>query len=227
MSGDQWDAFKQYQSQLRQSQTERAQRISETQQQKENESRQQEIIREQARQLTEERQATERQLAEQKALEKRLQEEEARTALLAQSAEALRVANQNRHEALQIALQKLQEAKQTVRGVSPIEASFFAEWIARHPEIELKPQHKIGRFRVDFAHPETMVVIELDGHQYHHSRKDRTKDAQRARWIQAQSWQVIRFTGTEIHADVTSCVSQVAEIISTKANMRQGTDGRG
>lgn len=206
MSGDQWDAFKQYQSQLRQSQVERAQRISENQQQKENESRQQEIIREQARQLAEERLNAEKLLAKQRATEKHLQEEEARTALLAQSAETLQVANQRRHEALQVALQKLQEAKQTVRGVSPIEASFFAEWLMCHPEVMLQPQYKIARYRVDFACVDVKLVIELDGHLYHSSRRDRTKDYQRQRTIEDLGWSFLRFTGSEIHADVANCV---------------------
>ncbi|SRR6266550_9159291 len=97
--------------------------------------------------------------------------------------------------------------------ISPIETDFYAEWCKQFPSIKLLCQYHIDRYRVDFAHPESMTVIELDGHQYHNSKRDRTYDAQRARVIQLLGWRIWRFTGTEVHLDVENCVLQVWEII--------------
>jgi very-short-patch-repair endonuclease len=118
-------------------------------------------------------------------------------------------------KAQQTAFQKLQEKKKErpVASVSPIELAFSEAWHETYPMIELLQQYHIDRYRVDFAHPDTMTVIELDGHQTHHSRKDRTYDAQRARVIQRLGWRLLRFTGTEIHANVEDCVRQAWEYI--------------
>jgi very-short-patch-repair endonuclease len=77
----------------------------------------------------------------------------------------------------------------------------------------LKPQVVVGPYRVDLAILEKRVAIELDGHEFHKSREHRTRDAKRERYLQKQGWQVVRFTGTEIHNDVLQCIQEAIEII--------------
>lgn len=86
---------------------------------------------------------------------------------------------------------------------SPIEREFLEAVHSYVPKIE--PQVWVGSYRVDFALPEAKVAIELDGHDFHSSRQQRTNDAKRERQIERDGWRVFRFTGTEIHADVKEC----------------------
>ena len=95
---------------------------------------------------------------------------------------------------------------------SPIELRFFAYAMHRIPG--LRPQVVVGPYRVDLAIPEKRVAIELDGHQFHSTPQQRTRDAKRERFLQREGWQVIRFTGTEIHKDVLGCIDEAIETIA-------------
>jgi very-short-patch-repair endonuclease len=53
------------------------------------------------------------------------------------------------------------------------------------------------------------IVIEVDGHEYHRTREQRTADAQRERWLTAQGFDFMRFTGTEVWADAQRCVREL------------------
>ncbi len=95
---------------------------------------------------------------------------------------------------------------------SPIEEQF---WQAAKGKIEgLTPQFQVARYHIDFAIPKKMIAIELDGHDYHSSKKQRTADAKRERFLQEHGWFVIRFTGSEIFGDVHGCVAQTIRIIN-------------
>ena len=97
---------------------------------------------------------------------------------------------------------------------SPIEQSF---WQAGYPRFgeELVPQYQIGSYRVDFAIPSKMIAIELDGHDYHKTKTQRTNDAQRERFLERQGWRVIRFTGTEVYRDIDKCFQELTAFIAS------------
>jgi hypothetical protein len=69
-----------------------------------------------------------------------------------------------------------------------------------------------GRYRVDFYIPQKRLIIELDGHEYHSSRDQRTRDAQRDRYLLSKGFTTIRFTGTEIFRNVNKCVEDTIRI---------------
>lgn len=94
---------------------------------------------------------------------------------------------------------------------SPIEISFFVEALQKIKD--LKPQINIGTYRVDFAVPDKKIIIELDGHEFHKTVEQRTHDAKRDRYLIKNGWKVLRFTGSEINKDTTSCVMEAKEII--------------
>jgi very-short-patch-repair endonuclease len=94
---------------------------------------------------------------------------------------------------------------------SPIEQLFWDYAMVR--VYGIVPQHKIENYRVDFAVPDKKVAIELDGHDYHKTKKQRTYDAERERNIELLGWKVIRFTGSEVYKDVDYCVEQVNKFI--------------
>lgn len=96
--------------------------------------------------------------------------------------------------------------------LTPIEAAFqeAADGVLE----DLEAQQWVGPYRPDFIIRKYRLVIELDGHNYHKSREQRTADASRQRYLQREGWTVIRFTGSEIHRDVDQCVREVAQQIS-------------
>lgn len=93
---------------------------------------------------------------------------------------------------------------------SPIEELFFKE---ASMYMSLFSQYKIGEYRVDFAIPDKNIVIEIDGHDFHKTKEQRTNDAKRERYLQKKGFRVVRYTGTEIFNDVANCVRQLIEIV--------------
>ena len=96
---------------------------------------------------------------------------------------------------------------------SPIEKLFYE--LAQY-ELNLYAQHSVGPYRLDFAIPEKLIAIELDGHDYHKTKEQRTHDAKRDRYLSEHGWTVLRFTGTEIYRDTRSCVEQICRIVDAR-----------
>lgn len=120
-----------------------------------------------------------------------------------------------------IRLQQLQKWKGTACQ-SPIEQEFFA--VASLRISDLQPQFPIGPYFADFAIPPRRLVIELDGHEWHSTVEQRTRDAKRGRGLLLAGWRVVRFTGTEIRRGVHRCVDELLEIIDSLAS-KGGQDG--
>jgi very-short-patch-repair endonuclease len=95
---------------------------------------------------------------------------------------------------------------------SPIEQSFLEAANGRIAGLER--EQWIGRYRVDFLIREKRFVIELDGHDYHKTKQQRTSDASRQRYLQGLGYTVIRFTGSEIYKDVSKCVAETIQLLS-------------
>lgn len=92
---------------------------------------------------------------------------------------------------------------------SPLEQMFYE---LAFLDLHIYPQHKVGRYSLDFALPEKKIAIEIDGHEYHKTKYQRTHDAQRDRWLFGQGWHVLRFTGTEIYQSLDKCISEVCSL---------------
>jgi len=97
---------------------------------------------------------------------------------------------------------------------SPIEELFWRESLGLQA-IGLVPQVQAGRYRIDFAVPAFNVAIEIDGHDYHKSKDQRTRDAKRERVLEREGWRVIRFTGSEVYHDAKKCVQEVIAMLET------------
>jgi very-short-patch-repair endonuclease len=69
---------------------------------------------------------------------------------------------------------------------SPIEKQFLAAWQRHYPNVPLATEYPVynGRYRIDFAHPLTRIVVELDGYEHHNDRDKFTSDRQRDRALQ-------------------------------------------
>jgi len=99
---------------------------------------------------------------------------------------------------------------------SPIEVKFYV--YALHTIPQLRPQIEVGPYRVDFAVPERKLLIELDGHDFHKTRQQRTYDAKRDRYLIKDGWRVLHFTGSEIHNNVFSCIDEIKTIVAGVGN---------
>lgn len=220
MSGDQWESLKQYNLQQRRAQKEEQKRRAMFRTEEEEGTLSQLSLLEQARRDREQRHVYVREQSLLHIEEEKQTTQDMYQETLSTFAEQLRTMNQQAYKAQQEASQRLCETQQSVKG-SPIEEAFYAEWCLMYPQVELKRQYPIGKYRVDFAHLATHLVIELDGHKTHSSRKDRTRDYQRQRVIEDEGWTFLRFTGSEIYADTTSCV------FITYNRIQQGRHGQG
>ena len=109
--------------------------------------------------------------------------------------------------------------------------------------MEIHPQWKVGRYRVDFLisrwsgwlYPDispgpielARVVVECDGHEFHERTKEQAKrDRSRDRALQNQGLMVLRFTGAELHANTGACLMEVWRALDrlSAGTRRQLTD---
>lgn len=101
---------------------------------------------------------------------------------------------------------------------SPLEQMFYE---LAFLDLHIYPQHPVGRFRLDFAIPDKRIAIELDGHEYHKTKYQRTHDAKRDRWLYGQGWHVLRFTGTEIHQNLDRCIDEICGLVGVERLTKQ------
>lgn len=93
---------------------------------------------------------------------------------------------------------------------SPIEQMF--KDACSEKGISFDEEEQVSRYRVDFIDESRKLIIELDGHESHKSKEDRTYDAKRDRQLQREGYTVIRFTGSEIYKNSASCVDEVLQV---------------
>ena len=71
-------------------------------------------------------------------------------------------------------------------------------------------------YRADFAFlaDGIRIAVELDGHDFHERSKEQAKrDKSRDRAFTRAGWSILRFTGSEVHADAESCVDEAFGIL--------------
>ncbi|MBE7468265.1 MAG: hypothetical protein DPW09_34290 [Anaerolineae bacterium] len=83
----------------------------------------------------------------------------------------------------------------------------------------MRKQVWIDKYRVDFYLSDKRVIIELDGHDGHKSKEDRTRDAKRERYLERKGYRVIRFTGSEIYKNARQCVQEVVDFLNSMDNI--------
>lgn len=95
--------------------------------------------------------------------------------------------------------------------VSPLQTKFIDA--CRAAGIEFDTEEQVSRYRVDCIDKSRRLIIELDGHDYHKSKTDRTADAKRDRQLHRDGYMVLRFTGTEIWSDVSTCIKELQQTL--------------
>lgn len=86
--------------------------------------------------------------------------------------------------------------------------------------IPIVAQHPVGRYRLDFACVDQQLAIEADGHDFHERTKEQARhDKSRDRELQLLGWQVVRFTGSEIHENALHCAHQVLQLFNARSKV--------
>lgn len=98
---------------------------------------------------------------------------------------------------------------------SPAELVFHEE--AKKHGLELRYGDNIDNiYRTDFTYitNKYKLDIEIDGKNWHTSKKDRLYDYIRERYLMNRGFIVFRFTGEEIFKNKTKCVMEVKDFIN-------------
>lgn len=68
---------------------------------------------------------------------------------------------------------------------------------------EVLQQHRVGKYRIDFAWPKLKLALEVDG--WHHRRPETAaKDAERDAYLRAEGWITFRVDDlTDVHTQVS------------------------
>jgi very-short-patch-repair endonuclease len=102
-------------------------------------------------------------------------------------------------------------------ALTPIEAPFYDALAETGLTFSVQPffQHADRQYRLDFLvlYDGRAVAVELDGHEYHKTKEQRTSDAIRDRWLLARGVRVVRFTGSEVFADPQRCVRELLDVV--------------
>jgi very-short-patch-repair endonuclease len=74
----------------------------------------------------------------------------------------------------------------------------FARLLREHALPPATFQHRVGRYRVDFAYPALMVAVEVDGFEVHATATALQSDLERQNALVAAGWAVLRFTWRDV-----------------------------
>jgi len=98
---------------------------------------------------------------------------------------------------------------------SPLERLWLSIWYpGAPPDTTVEPQKQIGPYRVDFL-VDSRLIVEIDGYLYHRaSRQQVINDYKRDRYLTAQGYAVMRFSGYEVWDDAWACVAEVKAFLA-------------
>ena len=100
--------------------------------------------------------------------------------------------------------------------MSPIERIVWGD--LRYHGLRFYPQYPAGIYFIDFADPETMVGIEVDGEAYH---RDRVKDEKRQQKLEKLGWKIVRIDGWEVVEKHEFYIHKILEAMKYKRQMPQ------
>lgn len=101
--------------------------------------------------------------------------------------------------------------------LTPIEVPFYDALRETGATFAVQPwvQGVDGRYRPDFIvfYGGASAVVELDGHEFHKTKDQRAHDNRKARWFEKRGMKLVRYTGSEVHADVQACVKDLLDVL--------------
>lgn len=98
--------------------------------------------------------------------------------------------------------------------MNEIEIIFYRTFNRLYPNasVLLRSQVINGNYRFDFVFAD-YFIIEIDGHDFHKSKKQRFYDYKRERDIQSVGYIVIRFTASDVYRNPENCINEMIDIV--------------
>ena len=114
---------------------------------------------------------------------------------------------------------KLQLMEDMVSRTESIAEERFAEACALNG-LSLLAQYPACGYRLDFARPDLLLAIEIDGIDFHGSQEAFVTDRKRTRVLEAAGWKVVRFAAKEVLDPETArqCVIEVRKLMGVMWN---------
>src|SRR5690606_22096469 len=85
-------------------------------------------------------------------------------------------------------------------------------------EVRFRPSRTVTP-RFDFCvinvEKQKKLIIELDGHQYHHRKKDRIRDSVKRTAALRNGWIIQSFTGSQIYRNIQSCFESIKDFLTS------------
>lgn len=103
-------------------------------------------------------------------------------------------------------------AKQNRNNPTEVERIMWEVLKANNLGVRFRRQHIIGEFIADFACIEKGVVIEIDG-GYHQLPEQQTSDRERETWLNANGFNVLRFSNEDVLGDIDNVIKQIVKYI--------------
>ena len=85
-----------------------------------------------------------------------------------------------------------------------------------YPQYEVK--HGSQAYTIDFALPQLMLGIEVDGYIFHSSEEQKRDDKERDAKLASHGWTIIRFTDDEIDSKLRMIMETIIKYIYKKEN---------
>lgn len=82
-------------------------------------------------------------------------------------------------------------------------------------------EHSVGRYRLDFAWPDSKLAVEADG-WYHRSPEGAAKDSERDSWLRSEGWVVLRVDDRHGLDSLEHQIARVSSLIHAARGTRGG-----
>jgi very-short-patch-repair endonuclease len=99
----------------------------------------------------------------------------------------------------------------------------------RHRQLEgfkFRRQHPIGPYIADFACPQAMLVVEVDG-DTHGSSEELARDRRRTAYLGQCGWTVVRCYNVDVYENLDGVLTQIAEAITPQSELSSPCNGEG
>ncbi len=88
----------------------------------------------------------------------------------------------------------------------------------RYKKLEVMRQVSIGKYFADFYYPENKVVLEVDGRQWHSTKKQVEHDMERNRYMNDNGYCVVRVSGSMVKNNAEGIVNLCSRMFGNRTH---------
>lgn len=87
--------------------------------------------------------------------------------------------------------------------------------------VEVRQQHRVGRYRLDFAWPNLKIALEVDGFRHLHDPDQARRDAERDAVLRGQGWLVFRVDARDGVEGMQEQMVRVCQVVNAFRTSRR------